>query len=246
MRSSLNRIAASLAATAVLAAAIVSLAQPPRSRSRTARRQETQKNQPFHFGDVTISNYQTMSGVLGVSAEAKGPNTVVDIADPKQPKVKTRLRAAVLKAFMVEGGTNEVERIEATGNVRYTSSRPSGLTDTQTLEGTASRAVYYKTKNRLVLEGPIQYDGKRIDRAGTVIQSVKGNANAAEYDEAKQIVSLDGDVNATFMAPNLKTPATLTGASDITVDLSKTPLAYDIKGGKIQFEPKESEKKKNP
>jgi lipopolysaccharide export system protein LptA len=237
------RFFGALLIAATLGGTLLATAQPLRSRG--ARRQEPQKNQPFHFGDITISNYAEMKGTLGVVMEARGPNTTVEVLDPKQPKVKTRLHAAVMKAHFVQNSGNEVERIEATGSVRYLSSRPTGVGETQVLEGTASRAIYYKNQGRLVLEGPIGYTGRRSDKNGASIQSVKGTAGSASYDEEKQIVSLNGDVNATFTSPSLKTPATLTGASNITVDLSKQPLEYEMKGGKIQFEPKEGEKK-NP
>lgn len=240
-----SRTILALGATVVIAGSLCAGAQPRRGRAVGGKRQaqtET-RNQPFHFGDITISNYQSMSGKLGVSYEARGPNTTVDVADPKQPNVKTRLTATVLKAYIDQSGNgNDVERIEATGSVKFHSTRPATGGGTQILDGSGAKAIYYRKENRVVLEGPIQYQGRQVDPSGVVVQSVRGTARSAEYDEVKQVISLDGDVNATLTTPSLKEPATLEGASDLRVDMSKQPLDFDVKGGKINFVPKEPKK----
>lgn len=235
------RLAACLGVLTI-ATTMISASQPARTRRGTGtRRQEQTKNAPFIYGNMTISDYQSLKGTVGVSAEAKGAGTTVEIVDPKVPGAKTRLQAPLLRATWVKGG-GELDRLEATGNVHYFSLRPTPEGGTQTLEGIASHATYFKGQAKLVLEGPIEYHGSRKDKGGTVVQSVRGTATSAEYGEEKQIVSLDGNVNATFASPNFKEPTVLTGANSITVDLSKEPVEYDIKGGSIRLVPKEQKK----
>ena len=53
-----------------IAATFVAAAQPPRSRrAASARRQEQTKNAPFIYGNITISDYQSLKGTVGVSAD---------------------------------------------------------------------------------------------------------------------------------------------------------------------------------
>lgn len=230
---------------AVLISSIFASAQPRRARPAGGKKQEQSKSGPVKFGDITISHFDRLNGTFGSMAEARGPNTTIDMADPKEPLAKTRLNAEYIKATMDENSKGgEVERIEASGNFRIHSTRPApNGGGTQVLDASGVKAVYNKKTGQVTLEGPIEYHGQLIDPKGTVVQSIKGTAKSGSYNENTQVLSLVGDVNATAMMPSLKSPGTLTGATDLTVDLSKQPLGFEIKGGQVRGEPKEQPKK---
>jgi lipopolysaccharide export system protein LptA len=225
---------------ALLLGGVLSAPAQPKGRKVAVKRQDPKTGTPFRFGDVTLSGYQTMTGQFGVSAEARGPNTTVDVADPKSPASKSQLKANLLQAYMAPNtGGREVDRVEATGNVRFTSARPRPDGTLQTLTGTATKATYFKRENRIVLDGPVNYDGQLNDKAGKMIQSATGDANKAEYNEVSQDLVLTGDVDVNVRLQDMKEPASLSNLSSLKLELGKQPIAYHLNSGTVNFKPKQ-------
>jgi lipopolysaccharide export system protein LptA len=242
------RLAVAGCSLLALTAALYAAAQP-KARRTGGRRQEQAKaqNKPFHFGDITVSNYRTISGTIGVSVEARGPDTTVDVEDPKVPQAKRKLQASVLTAYMSENkGTSEVERVEATSNVHFSSTTPTKDGGTQTLRGTGTKGIYYKSKSRIELEGPVTFSGEQNGKDGKVLQSAQGTATAAEFDEEKQVLTLEGPVTVTVASQSTKEPTKLENLSNLTIDLGAKPIKYIMSDGTVRIKPKENTPKEAP
>jgi lipopolysaccharide export system protein LptA len=244
------RLAVAGCSLLALTAALYAAAQP-KARSVGGRKQTQAKaqNKPFHFGDITVSNYKTISGTIGVSVEARGPDTTVDVEDPKVPQAKRQLKATKLSAFMAEsknGQSSEVERVEATSNVRFSSTTPTKDGGTQTLRGTGTKGIYYKTKSRIELEGPVTFSGEQNGKDGKVLQSAQGTATAAEFDEEKQVLTLEGPVTVTVASQSTKEPTKLENLSNLTIDLGAKPIKYIMSDGTVRIKPKENTPKEAP
>jgi lipopolysaccharide export system protein LptA len=239
------RIAATGCSLLALSAALYAVAQPKKGTVRSAggRRQGQAQNKPFHFGDITVSNYRTISGTIGVSVEANGPDTTVDITDPKVPQAKRQLKASKLSAFMAEsktGQSSEVERVEAIGSVRFSSTMPTKDSGTQTLHGTGTKGIYYKSKSLVELEGPVNFSGDLKDKGGKALQSADGTAAAAAYDEEKQELTLEGPVSVNVTSPSTKEPTKLENLSNLKIDLGAKPIKYIMSEGSVHIKPKET------
>jgi lipopolysaccharide export system protein LptA len=214
-------------------------AQARRTRAAAPRRQA--QNQ-WTFGDVTLTNYTSLSGIFTKYVVAEGPNTTVDALDPKQ-KGTSRLQASKITVYFIEKTSNQVDRIEAVGNVRFSGKRPSAGGGDQTVRGTGSKALYYRQEGRVVLQGPVTFYAEQPTADGKGKQWVQGTAKEAEYDNEKETLSLTGGVNATVAAEGLEKPAKVTDAESIRLELAEHPYKFNIKGGNVNFQPKEPEKK---
>ena len=246
------RIIRSVTASVLIIGLAISVTAQPKP--RPVKKQAGQ-NKPFRFGNILISNYDTLSGAFGVKVEANGPNTTIDVLDPKDPSAKTQLKARDFVATMsslpdpkdkTKQGAQQVEKVVATGNLHYTSSRSSKEGVVQKMRGTASKGTYYNLESRIELAGPIDFDAQVTDKSGAILQTAKGASDSATYDEDKQILRMKRVSTVTVMVPSLKEPAVLTDASEITLELGETPPKFHIGGGTLKATPSEPPAKKKP
>ncbi|MEP6755886.1 MAG: hypothetical protein ABJA67_10320 [Chthonomonadales bacterium] len=206
------------------------------------------KNGPVRFGNILISDYDSLGGQFGTKIEATGPNTTVDVFDAKDASSKTQLKAHHFVALMstqpdpkdkTKQGPQQVDRVDATGNLRYTSTRKNKEGVTQKVHGTATKGTYFNLEARVELTGPIDFEAQLTDKAGAMLQTAKGITDSAIYDEDKQILKMKGVETISVMTPSLKEPAVLTGASDLTLELAETPPKFHIDGGTLKATPAE-------
>ncbi len=209
-----------------------------------ARKPQTGTNQPFRYGDVAISNYKELSGTFSESVTATGPNTTVDAVDPKSPNVKSQIKASKIVATLgTKESKSEVNRVDAEGNLHFSSTRPLPDGTIQVFQGTGLKAIYYKAENRIVVLGPITYHAVSKSKDGVVLQTVTGTAGRANYDEDKKILRLEQGVNAKIESPTLRKPAELNDVTDLTLELGSDPVKFHIDGGSLIAFPKETGKK---
>lgn len=223
-------LAAAVAALAPLAAAqrrpaTVRRVVAPAAYRRAGRARRQQKQQPaIHFGDVDLSGFTDLEldSANGV-AKVSGPGTTVDSVDPKDPKSKTRLQSSAFTAYLDPKDSKRVERVVSGAGFRFHGTRPSQGSGVQTLDGTGSRGVYYKSEGRMVLEGPVDFHGEQPSSDGKSVEKVDGKAGQATYDENKQVLTLEGGVSATWVSPP-RFPDPMPFASEtLQVDMSKRP-----------------------
>lgn len=196
--------------------------------------------QKFVFGDITLSNYDTLSVELGKVAEAKGKNTTVDSVDTKN-HTKSQLRAEHITAYMLPKTNNQVDRVEAEGNVRFQNTVYSkDNTPIQQINASGTKGVYYKVQNRMTLSGPVKFHAEQPSQDGKTINKIDGNADNAEFDENSEVLTFSGNVHVTIIAPeSLDAPAKVNG-DQIKVNIGVHPYKIDIQSGNVNFHPKES------
>jgi len=221
------------------------LAQAKRAGAARPARQQQPKNPPFHFGDITISNFDVLSGELGGKiVEARGANTTVDAVDARL-KARSQLKASRITAHMseTEEKKNTVERVEAVGNVRYSDTRPSPVGEgQQAIRGVGSKAIYYKREGRITLDGPVTFYAERPTPDGKQTQSIEGRADQAHWEMEKQILTLSGSVEATVTMPDqFEQPAKL-AHDTVILNVGARPLLFELKRGKITLYPRQPEK----
>jgi lipopolysaccharide export system protein LptA len=247
------RVSTALAIAAVVCGAgVLAVAQPRRNAAKPRGRRAPQQAQPeaVHFGDLTIDKFRNITfdlpaGVVTVT----GPNTVVDSVDPKQPKATNRLQSSQIVVHLVAGSRSEVERVEAGGGVKFSSTRPAGKDAVTTFNGTGSRGTYFKKEGRLKLDGPVSFAGAQPTADKKSEQSVSGTAGEATYDENKEELILSGGVKAKVFAPeSLSGPAPFT-CDTFRIELATRPYRFflnnnDPDTGRIQIRPKEQPKDK--
>src|SRR5687767_8473764 len=143
-----------LAAVLITSAIGPAGAQPGKPFRRPASKTARQAQPGFTFGDISIVAQQ-MKFVPGRSVVAEGPSVTVDSVD-KETGTKSQLIARKISATMGKGFV--VDRVDATGNVRFNGSRPlPGGKATQIFNGSGSKATYFKQQGRLVIDGPVSY-----------------------------------------------------------------------------------------
>jgi len=213
-----------------------------RRRSQTGKQQTPQP--PIQFGDVDISAFANLDVDLGAGvARVSGPNTTVDARDPRQPEAKSRLQARQITVYLFPKSNEQVDRIEAVGNLRFTGSRP-GAGGVQTARATGTRGVYYKQEGRITIEGPVTFFGEGPSADGKSRQSINGTSERATYNENTGVLTLSGNVRATLTIPDtLKQPANVMG-DEVVVETAKRPYVYHIHNtnpehGSVEIEPKQ-------
>jgi lipopolysaccharide export system protein LptA len=231
-----NTLVYCLSLTALLCFTLFAMAQSKRRASGTA----STPTQKFVFGDITLSNYDTLSVELGRLAEAKGKNTTVDSVDVKN-NTKSQLKAEHIIAYMLPKTNNQVERIEAEGHVHFMNTVFSkDNTQIQRISASGSKGVYFKTQNRLTLSGPVIFHAEQPSQDGKTINKIDGDSDSAEFDENTDILTFDGNVHVTIIAPeSLDAPAKVNG-DQIKVNIGVHPYKIDIQSGNVNFHPKES------
>ena len=115
----------------------------------------------------------------------------------------SRLHARNITATMGKGYA--VEKVVATGNVRFNGSRPLPQNQgTQVFNGSGSKATYLKEQGRLVVDGPVNYYAEqpvKLDKDETGKQWIRGTASEAVYDEKGKTLTLTGSVKAKAFDP---------------------------------------------
>ncbi|HSV74386.1 MAG TPA: hypothetical protein VLH79_11560 [Chthonomonadales bacterium] len=183
----------------------------------------------IHFGDIVLRGFERAEVALGTSARATGPNTTVDTVDEAR-KSSARLQAASITAYMAPKSANRVERVEAQGNVRFQVTRPaSGGEGSQVVRGSGARAVYYRERRLLEMQGPITFSADEpVPGGGNGRQTVDGRADSAVYDEGKNVLSLIGDVQATVVTPQTTAEGSTFSGDRVDVDMSVNPYTVVI------------------
>jgi lipopolysaccharide export system protein LptA len=228
---------------------LCSAAMAPAQSARIQHRKKAQtqnQNQPFVFGDITLSNYDTLSVELGKIAEAKGEDTTVDAVNTAQNS-KFRLLSSHITAYMIPKTNNQVERIEADGNVRFQEIRTDKTSGSiQKLSGTGTKGTYYKQQDKIALLGPVTFHAEEPSVDHKALNTIDGDANSATYDNINQVLTFTGNVNVTIVVPeSLEAPAKING-QEIQINLGIHPYKIDIKSGKVKFHPKEQPPTKKP
>lgn len=188
----------------------------------------------IHFGDVVISGYDAADLVLGKSAHASGPGTTIDAIDAARSR-KGRLQAAEISATMVPKTNNQVERIDATGSVRFSGTVPAAPSGEQNVRMTGSKAVYHKVRRVLEVEGPVTFFSDEPTPDGKARQSVNGRADRAVYDEAKGRLVLEGAVQATVRTPDTPDEGSAFEGERVEIDMSQRPYRVRILGGRVDM-----------
>lgn len=205
--------------------------------SGAAADKAARQGQPIEFLDVVLSHYRTAKFKLGVSAEAEGPGTRIDFTD-RATQSQWNLRAEKLIAFAIPKSSNEVERVEATGSVQFEGRRTLPDKTLRTLSGSGTKAIYYKTKRILRLEGPVKFSAEQPsqDKKGKV--SVSGTAREALYDEDKRLLVLSGGVKAIVTTPQTPPEGSPFTGDSVTVDMSTEETEVEINSttGRDQIE----------
>jgi lipopolysaccharide export system protein LptA len=215
--------------------------------ARVGARSPQAQQGPLRFGDVTLYNFERAEIVFNERARVTGPNTTVDADDPKQNR-KGRLQAREIIAFMAKKN-NAVERIEATGNVRFEGSRPlERRAGAQIVRASGVKAVYEKINQRLTLEGPVNFYAEEPTSDGTGKQSVRGTASGAVYDEEKRLLVLSGSVDARVFTPQTPPEGAAFFGDSVTMDMSKSPYRIQIENssgrGKVNLPIKSQDEEK--
>lgn len=210
-------------------------------------KQQAGEKDVIRFGQAVIFGQKDIdldfgNGVVTLT----GPNSTVDMIDPKQPNVKARLQASKIIVYLIrekdkntgkEVVGKEVHHIEMIGNVRFNGARPTPTGGIQTLRGNGSKGTYLKTEGKLILEGPVTFYGEQPTADGMAKQSVDGKSNKATYDEKEELLKLNGDVKVILVLPgNLEGPTTFYG-DEITVEMAKRPYKFQIHSNEPATEP---------
>ncbi|MGC8666907.1 MAG: LptA/OstA family protein [Chthonomonadales bacterium] len=214
-----------------------------RRAGRAVSRRQQQANKPasFTYGDVTLSGFARITGRLGVIAEAVGPGTTVDLVDQAH-KATARLQAEKITVYWTQGST-QAQRIEASGSVRYSGVQPAPGGE-QKVRGEGSRAVFVRAENKITLYGPATFYAEQPVPDTHTVQTVAGTSNEVIYDAAKQVLTFNGNVNATITMPDtLEGPARISGAESIALELAERPYTFNVKLGSVQFSPKQAQPK---
>jgi lipopolysaccharide export system protein LptA len=225
-----------LSAISLLALVVAGSRAFPRGQERTIR-----------FGDVVLSGFQTAEFEVGRMAKAAGPDTTVDAVDPKQNS-KAKLRARILTAYAVPKAANQVERIEAVGNVRFEGSRPAAESGVQSVRATGSKGTYLKQKRHLTLEGPVTFHADQPTADGKGREAVTGTAERATYDEAARTLTLTGSVQATVVTPDTAAEGSSFSGDEVRIDMAVRPYKVFVNNpslqGKVNIRLNETEPKK--
>ncbi len=228
----LYRISAGWLLTGLLASGIgLAHAQSGKAFRRPTRKPARQAAQPqpgFTFGDISLTGNTEMKFVPGRSVVAEGPNVTVDSTD-KESGAKSQLIARKITATMGKGFV--VDRVDATGSVRFNGARPlAGGKATQIFNGSGSKATYFKQQGRLVVEGPVNYYAEQPVESQTAKQWVRGTAAEAVYDEKARTLTLTGSVKAKAFDPESMPPDQPADiiADKIVIDMTKQPYEYRI------------------
>jgi lipopolysaccharide export system protein LptA len=229
-----------------LASSLFVAAQPRpaavRVRPRVGRKQAPTQP-PIQFGDVTVSNFKT--GDLRYSegiGKIDGANSTVEAVDPNHPEAKTRLQASQFLIHLSPKNLQQVERVEAIGNVRYSVTRPADGGGTVLLRGTGTKGTYWKQEGRMRMDGPVNFYGEQPTRDGKAKQSATGTASVATYDQEKQILSLSGGVNLKLVMPGAIIGEAPVHGDTITIEMASRPYNYHISNDEpsennIRFKP---------
>ena len=228
--------------------------KPFRRTAARAGKQAAQTQQGFTFGDITLRGYSEMKFVPGKSVVAEGAGTTVDSVD-KETGAKSQLLARNITATM--GKAYAVEKVVATGNVRFNGSRPLAQNlGTQVFNGSGSRATYMKEQGRLLVDGPVSYYAEqpvKLDQNQTGKQWIRGTASEAVYDEKAKTLVLAGSVKAKAFDPASMPPGQRADiiADRVTIDMSKSPYEYKLENndpstGQIRVPIKQQPKKEKP
>ncbi len=227
----LQLIAATLLCTSVLAQANST------KRSRLSRRQEKPANTAIEFGDIRLFGYSHLQFRPGEFATAEGPNTVIEALD-EQNKARSRMQASRFHAIM-NAKEQKVERVDATGGVKYNGVRPiAGREGQQVVDFSGSKGTYFKMQGKVLLEGPVAYYVEQPDpKAGK--QWARGIADKGSYDENKKILRLDGHVRFTYLFPSAS--GKQQGPVEVEyveIDMSAASPLFKLGPGIVTFEPK--------
>lgn len=230
----------------LLAFCSINLAPAQITRARANRRQNqsqpSNQNKPFTFGDITLYNYDTMSVELGRSAEAHGDKTTVDAVDVKQ-NITSRLLARDIIAYMLPK-SNQVERIEATGSMRF-SQKPTAKSEKSqnTISCSGSKGIYYKKEARLVVLGPVKYHFEQPTADGKAINTIDGTCDKVTYDEVKQSLEFSGGVDLIVVVPEMMDKPAPVSGDVIIINMAVKPYKININnknsGGSIKITPKD-------
>jgi hypothetical protein len=189
-----------------------------------------------------------MKFVPGQSINAQGPNLTVDSVD-KETGAKSQLLARSITATMGKGFA--VDRVEATGSVRFNGSRPLGAgRGAQAFNGSGSKATYYKSEGRLVVDGPVTYFAEQPVEGQEGKQWVRGTSSSAVYNEKDRTLTASGSVKAKAFDPS-SMPAGQAAdilADKVVIDMSKRPYEYtllnnDPTTGRVEIPIKQQPKK---
>ena len=181
----------------------------------------------FTFGDISIVA-QEMKFVPGRSVVAEGPNVIVDSLD-KETGTKSQLMARKITATMGKGFV--VDRVEATGNVRFNATRHmAGGKGALVFNGSGSKATHFKQQGRLVIDGPVNYYAEQPVEGQAGKQWVRGTAAEAIYDEKGRTLTLTGSVKAKAFDPESMPPDRPADiiADKLVIDMTKQPYEYTL------------------
>jgi hypothetical protein len=233
-----------MAVLACCAVVMVASAQPQSQKKEP-------KQGPITLGETVLSGFETASYIPSVKAVATGPSTRMDSTD-RERKTVTHLFASSMQAFIVpKSRKNEVERVEAEGNVRFEGERtlPDGSLQTIRVQGT--KGVYHRVNQTLRIESGITYELSQPSADRKTRITVIGTAGFATYDLELQVLKLQGGFELKYTAPDiLDGPAEITGKG-LTADLGRNPPVFKVENtddltGKTQFKPKPAPDKPKP
>lgn len=114
----------------------------------------TTKKNSAHLGNVVIDGFASGAFQSGQTARFIGPETTLTITNPDD-KTRTRIQADTVETtFTADKKT--LSKAQATGNVRYSTERPSpNGKSTQTLTGTSARLEYSAEDATVLLDGRV-------------------------------------------------------------------------------------------
>lgn len=215
--------------------------------------QQAQKPaKPVRFGDVVLSGFKTASFELGVRAAASGPETTLDMVNPKDG-TKARLQAEQMTAVLGkprkgERGTEQVERVEVEKRVRFSAERPAGPAGgVQRVSATGSRGILERAKGTLTLEGPVTFRAERPSEKGGGSETVTGSADRATYDEPNRVLVLSGNVEAVVVTPNTPAEGSSFSGDEVRVEMATEPYKVSVENlslkGRVNMRMKQEDRK---
>jgi len=190
----------------------------------------------IRFGDIVLRSFATAELELGVLARAEGPQTTVDAVDADR-KMTAQLKASRISAYMSkpkgparpERSVGRVERIEATGDVRFSGARKVDQgKGTVQVRASGTKAVYDRIALVLTLTGPVKFSAEQPNQSGSGTDVVDGKADRAVYDEGKRILQLFGDVEATVVTPDTPPEGSTFSGDEVSIDMSAEPYRVNI------------------
>ncbi len=203
------------------------------------------------FRNAELSKYDSLKFKDGLTWTAVGKETLLESTDDKTG-YQSWLRSPKITVFIKPKSQNEVDKATADGPVRF-EQKSQVLGDKgvqlgeQVMKFTGSFLEMKRSEKKVVLRGPVTFDGTQPSGDGKVKHGIRGTASLAEYDEDKRILTLHHVKAEISMPDRFNGPSPFAG-DHVTIDLSKSPLELDVDNdspdsGSLKVKPKIEEKK---